>query len=301
MSNFRLPYSKIADWIARVTCRYVPYSVAVAFIKTLLRTPLGKRHARRRCAALFFILDEQRIDYEPAETAIQHMMMVWLFPWAYCRFNQCPRKEFDRWINITGLENLTPLLNEGRGILLLLSHFGLYHAGSMVLRAQGHTVYTLRAKNRFQTRYGLDSGDLLFPQELYVTHDKSPGRIKTTRTIYDVLRRGGIVASALDVGGKRRVLDTRPTLMGYQIPFNAGLPVIAARAGAGIVQYFGKLNADGSVEVHFNPPLPDFLNDRPPLEFAEEIVRHYAYGLQGFLEDQPSHLRPERIMSWQKR
>jgi lauroyl/myristoyl acyltransferase len=239
----------------------------------LFGSPFGERYARRRSRTLFRMLDREGIEYDPRQTAIRYVLKTRLFPWGLCRFSKCFRKELDRWVTVVGFENLAPLLDNGSGVLLLTGHFGIGLIVKVALAAKGYTVHNLRGSDGFVRRYGLTAGDLPF-KEMYIEDDESPGLVRTTTKVRDLLRSGNIVMSTLD-GNKRGGDDIWLPLMGYRRPFRTGLPVIAALAGARIVQYVATPREDGSIEVRFDRPFPAFLNDRSPVAYAEEIVRAF--------------------------
>lgn len=264
--------------------------MAVALVKLMLTTPMGRRRAMAMSRKLYSVLDDAGIQYEPRDTAFRFFMLKKLFPWAYCRFIKCSRKELDYWVHIEGIEHLAASARAKQGVLLVSCHFGPGHLAKYVLAARGYSIHNMRANNGFVRKYGLRNGEGRMSREIYVKHDSSHGTIQTTMTVRNLLREGGIVACALD--GKYGSSDgLLLTMLGRQRRFRTAMPMIAGLTGARIMPVFSVLRADGHIGIRVGAPFPEKEPDQSPLCYAEDIIRSYVAEVQAYCEANPGHVK----------
>lgn len=292
---YRRTRNQLRNRFRRVTCRYVSYSTAVEWARFVSRNPLGKLRAYRKSRGLFQFLDSRNISYDPRDVATRQVMRKLLFPWAYCRFIKCPKTELDRWVRVTGIDRLEPVLNDERGLLLVACHFGPGHLAKYVLGAKGYRVYNVRRNDSFARSYNIGCTDCRFSREIHLRYDKSPGLLQTTSTVRDLLRRGETVACALDgkVGSSDGIWLS---LMGVERPFRTALPLIASLTNSRIAPVFATLNMDGGIDIEFHYPFPERASEASHIAYSENVVRGYVEKVNEFCEAQPSQISLDRIL-----
>lgn len=266
----------------------------VTIIKSILRFSLARRFALARVQPLLRIIDMQKIKYDPMEIAIEMAMHKTLFPWTYCCFTRRP-EELDRWVKVSGLERLTPLLGTGRGVLLAANHHGPGHMIDIFLAAQGYKVNILQARYpvyRRRMRYAVPEINMCI-NNIFTRLDSSPGMMQTMINIRDLLRRGEIVITALD--GYQGEASLTLKLMGHEHDFRFAMPLIASLSNAIIVPVYVFLKTDGHIEIRFETPLPEQRPDQSPHEYAKDIMNTYAILLQNHMEMKPGNIRMERL------
>lgn len=279
--------------LRNLACRYLSYDTVIAIAKGILNSPFGRRLTYSNARPLFDILDEAGVDYDPHETATRAAMLELLYYWAPARFIVCPTEELERWIRVRGLEHLTSSIGSGRGIMLAGNHLGPGFITKIYLCAKGYPVCGIWRKNIFIKKYKLRKDSIRMPRDYCIDHDSSPGLLRTMSTTRDMLRLGQIVSVAMD-GGKGHSNGVRLSLMNRYITFRIGLPLAAASANAVIVPVFATMKVDGHIEIRFEAPYPERHPDQPPLEYAQDIIKRYAAGLQQFWEREPGSAKPRK-------
>lgn len=287
-------YMRIPRRIRQLVLRHASYSLAVAFNRSLLGNPHGRRKALEHAAPLLRTLDNAGIVHDPVATARRVMMQERLFPWGCTRLSRCPEKEFRRWVCITGQEHLETALAQGRGVMLAGNHFGPGHLVNRVLCRQAYRVHILRKgrrKNAFESENSLR-------RELHLEDDDSPGYLDTMITIRDLLRQGEIVHVALD--GSSGGGGLRLQHLGLYREFRTGLPLIAYLSNAIIIPVFVNLKENGKIAIDFDRPFADPDPEQSPVSYAEFVVRDYVDRLNAFCRAEPGSVKIKRINKLEK-
>lgn len=279
----------------RLSCRYVPYPLAAKYARVMICNPIGWCVARRRAISLFRVLDEAGVVYDPSEVAMRASMFHRLFPWAYCRFAVCPTGELDQWIRVSGLNNITSLCNARVGVLVVTGHFGAGHALKYILNRKGYRVNSVRKRGWFVRKYSLVPGTGRNPGEIHIVDDDSIGQLKTTASVRDILRQGGIVSCALDgtLGSSEGLCLS---ILGHKRQFRTALPLAAVLAGARIVPQFAALESDGHIHIRIDSPLSERRSDQTPAQYAEEMTRAYVEKAEAFCRMEPGMLNMKHFV-----
>jgi lauroyl/myristoyl acyltransferase len=265
------------------------------FAKIVLSTRFGKRFALAEAQPLINMLNKQNIKHNPIETAINLALFRILFPWAYCRFTRCP-EELKSWVQVSGLEQLIPLLGSGKGILLAGNHHGPGHMIEFFLAAQGYKVNTLQAIPSSDRKRMANAAPEMKMQmnKIFTSQDLSAGLMQTTNNIRNLLRRGEIVIATLDGRQGNAIIQLK--LMGYEHGFRFAMPLVATLARAIIIPVYTFLKADGHVKIRFEKPFPERRPDQSPQEYASNIMSMYVTKLQSYMETEPGNIKIRRLL-----
>ncbi|CAK8716581.1 hypothetical protein KKHLCK_05710 [Candidatus Electrothrix laxa] len=197
--------------------------------------------------------------------------------------------------NVVGLNNLNAALKKGKGIILVISHFGPHLQVIPALGFRGHTVNQVSNKlyesNNSQSKVG-------FFEKLYRSSSlKNNGRylpvkmIKVgtyMRPLFDHLRNNEIVIAAIDgkTGGKTLYFK----LLGCKsYPFSTGPFSLAYKTGAAIVPSFTVRGKDDSISIILEK---EIVIDRNSTDKEAEIVKctsSFVTLLEKYLTKFPDH------------
>jgi KDO2-lipid IV(A) lauroyltransferase len=196
---------------------------------------------------------------------------------------------------VKGLALLDQALADGKGTILLLSHFG---ANQMVMPALGFRGYRLNQVSAPATtlndrlpedRPGWVRRTRVLRWEhertLPVTHINGLGNLAAA---LDCLRRGEVLAIAGD--GGHSSAPVRVPFLGREAHFPAGAMLLARRTGSPVLPVFVLREASGRNIVIIEPPLETLHTPAPSKEAAAEAgVREFAARLEQRVRAHPGH------------
>ena len=262
-------------WIAKVLGRIVPYDAAVAGLIWLCKRSLVQhmwpvrrrvRMAREMLATIDTVADEHDV--------IAHNLACNFFqPWLLGTIPRMSDKRLEERLDIVGMHHFDVAVEQGHGVILAVSHFGLPHLDLLALHRAGREgIVTLGA----------------FPYELRLLGlEKSPHvplRVEPvqnflfrTRFLYrarTVLQKGGVVRIAADglhgTSGQRLRFHRR-----YR-HFRGGFAELAFSTGAKVVPVFSEFKPDGRLHVEFMPCLDSPLPMDSRQVCVNRLVKQYA-------------------------
>lgn len=194
--------------------------------------------------------------------------------------------QFDSLFEVTGREHLDNALGEGRGVILLASHFGSHMVPLHWVLRKGYPmrVYMERPNHisRYLARRFAEGGplgqDKLFISRKFSASESAASIMRATR----ILKAGMVLCLAGDVRWSGP--NTAPAMfLGTEHSFTATWVVLATMTRSPIVPVFCRMRPDGTYDLEFRPVL------RIPHEPAarSDVPRH----VQGFLDTVERELR----------
>ena len=200
-------------------------------------------------------------------------------------FGSLDRETIERIIRCEGRENLDGALEKGKGVILLLSHFGSFllplpylgFMGYRVDQVTGRQIHASLAGERFW-EWRKREAEKLPVRFLQV------GRF--LRPLYQALGRNETVAIAFDGrdGSRWAVVD----FFGRKARFSTGPFELARRTGAAIIPTFVVREADNTHRIVLEPPFE--LSDEADTERAlAEDTRRFAGIFSRYIGEYPCH------------
>ena len=193
--------------------------------------------------------------------------------WRSAAVSRCTPEEFQRWVTVEGLDTLRRAYEQGRGVVLVTSHFTQMGVTRSVIR-----------------RSGLPQA--VWVQGLYeraFERAEAPLTSLYTRQLYEaqqVLRGGGIVGVAAD-GKEGSGAGLMMPFFGRQLALKTGFAELATTANAPVVLVRVAMDLEGHVKVVFMPPLAVSGEVHQQqvaslvLQYAEVLRQEWATNLAG--------------------
>jgi lauroyl/myristoyl acyltransferase len=191
---------------------------------------------------------------------------------------------------IEGRAYLDDMLKRGRGVVLLMSHFGSFGIliGGLVLRGYRlHQIFTLTPQAPYRTWRWLERAIMQAKLACW-SHDRvgftfwRPGM--SLRPLYHKLREGEIVVVYGD--GARGQGFTRVEFMGHPLSLSTGPFKIAARTRAALIPAFVLREADDRHRIILEAPI--VLND-DTASSLQQGASQYAALLARYVRAYPDH------------
>lgn len=262
----------------------LPYAVGAPMLEWLCRqTGMMQKLFIKRVKLLDELLGAAKSLVSREEAFEQHMRTHLWMHWRVAALAQCARAEFARWVPMHGLDAFQRALQQGRGVVLPLSHLGPYLFFMLVLRQLGIEDFLIVGA---QPPYGpvLDLfgfGNLKERHHFSVTH-RDRRRASQLLTAQHVLQRGGVVLITGD--GYQGKLPFLLPFCGRQRSFGVGFAELAAQTGAAVVPLFHRVAQGGRLAVAFLEPLSASAETHQ--EKVAQWVRQYVALLeQRWLQD----------------
>jgi phosphatidylinositol dimannoside acyltransferase len=185
---------------------------------------------------------------------------------------------------VTGRENLDAACGEGRGCIVLASHFGAHLLPAHWLFREGFEVrfYMERPRHisRFLSRHFDTDGplgqDKLFISRQGVPADSASSILRAART----LKAGMLLYLAGDVRWTGQLTE-QARFLGRDMRFSTTWIVLAAMTSTPVVMVFCRMQPDGRYHIEFRPAF-HVPKDAPEKGEAGRWVRHFIE----ILEDQ---------------
>lgn len=189
---------------------------------------------------------------------------------------------------VEGREHLDAAMAEGRGCIMLASHFGAHLLPAHWLFRQGYPVRFYMERPRHISRYlrrHFNTEGPLGQEKLFISRkgaaaDSASSILRATRT----LKAGMLLYLAGDVRWTGQLTETA-TFLGRELRFSTTWVVLAAMTGTPVVTVFCRMEPDGRYHIMFRPAF-HVPKDAPEkgdtgrwvrqfLEVLEEQVRLY--------------------------
>ena len=200
-------------------------------------------------------------------------------------FGAITRERIDRMVVAEGIGHIDRALGNGRGVILLLAHFGFFLLPLPYLGYRGYPVNQIAGKQAHASRLA----ELVWNWRSREAA-RLPVRFKQVdrflRPVYQALKGNEIVAIAFDGrdSAKWEVVD----FFGKKVRFSPGPFDLARRTGATIIPTFVVQKSDNTHRIFFEPPFA--LSADPDHERSlEQDTARFARIFEGYVARHPCH------------
>lgn len=200
-------------------------------------------------------------------------------------FGSMDKQTVDRIMSVQGLENLDSALSKGKGVIMLLSHFGFFllplpflgYRGYKVNQITGRQIHANLLAERFWT-WRKNEADKLPVHYLQVD--------SFLRPVFKALASNEIVAIAFD--GRDSQNWVVADLLGQKVRFSSGPFELARRTGAAIVPTFVVREDTGKFKLVLEPEFK-LAEDPDDHKALETDTKMFADLFASYLVEYPCH------------
>lgn len=211
---------------------------------------------------------------------------------SYC-FPRLNPANINSWMRIHGESHLRRALNRGRGVVIILAHYG---ANQMIMAALGYRGYRVNQIGSRPDDWHRLSGiaptpiERLIFRERLVLEKSLPANFiyidKSMRPVYQCLERNEIMMLAADGRAGTRFIQAR--MCGRIMNLSAGPFRIAAATGAALIPVFPVRDADGTHDLHIEEPIEPELAT-PDADWTDAAASEYGSRLSEWVRFRPDH------------
>ena len=167
-------------------------------------------------------------------------------------FFRIPRMDvetFKKKVKIEGLEEALKLFEKGKGMLLLLSHFGNWEMMGIMSKLIGDSIMVIAKPMKKNQQV-----DQYINRIRHSTGLEVVSSIKSSRTVMKALARNRVVGILIDQRAKRSE-GILADFFGKEAPTTPALAVLAMKTGAPVVPVFMVRNGFGAHRLIIQEPL----------------------------------------------
>jgi KDO2-lipid IV(A) lauroyltransferase len=193
---------------------------------------------------------------------------------------------------VEGLEHLEAARAEGRGVMLLTSHYGSQMVPAHWAMRRGHAVRMYMERPNSISRYlarGFDDASPLGQAKLFISRREVSAAESASSVMraVQVLRAGMVLYLAGDVrwSGSSTVAGG---FLGMRPSFTATWIQIAALSGAPIVRVYCRMEPGGGFAMRFDPPTHLDRRDARPERVADR-VQEFLARVEDAVRDDPTN------------
>ncbi len=195
------------------------------------------------------------------------------------------KDRINRVVHTTGMEHLDYALSKGKGIILLLSHFGSFLLPLPFLGFRGYKVNQITGRQRHSS---------LIAERIWAWRKKEADRLpvkfiqsdRFLRPCYEALQRNELVAIAFD--GRDGSSLAEVDFLGGKVQFSTGPFELARRTGATIIPAFVIRNKDNTHRVIIEPPFK-LSDDHDRRRAVLSDMRNFAAKFSDYIKRYPCH------------
>jgi lauroyl/myristoyl acyltransferase len=216
---------------------------------------------------------------------------LWMY-WRLAALARCPRAEFDRWVTVSGLDTLHRALQQGRGVVLVMSHLAPLFVSPLVLgRLNLDNFMVVGARLPFAALLDLMGLSHLKERHHFAVTNHDRRRANQLLTGQQWLRQGNVVLISGD--GYQGKLPFLLPFCGQRRHFGVGFAELAVRTGATVIPIFHALTPGGHIKVEFLTPLE--ANGETHQDNVSALVRQYAALLEQRWLSDPGSVHIEQL------
>ena len=236
----------------------------------LIQNTLFRKEVRLLLKYLASVDYPGRID---ASLVKHNLQCNFLRTWRMAALSRMTDAEFDRYVQVSGIDELYNAHRNRIGVVLVTSHFSFYMSITLLLqRLKFEDVIILGLYPRMIRLLGLEKWE-----HVTVTETVSAHPVFGPKSLYRAitfLERGGIVHMAPDglYGSSGIILP----ILGRMHHFRAGFAELAVSSGAAVVPVFATLDPSGKLVIEFLPSLDTGSPEKGHGERVDGLIREYA-------------------------
>ncbi|TCK18175.1 KDO2-lipid IV(A) lauroyltransferase [Thiogranum longum] len=251
--------------------------------------PIQKLFFQQQLKALEQILPLSEKPVDPRSTGARYLACSYGIYWRLFALSRCSDPEFHRWVRFSGMEQLQPLCEAGKGLIIISSHIGLSRSIPLLLLRQGYDLHSVEAANVLE-KIGAKGADRL---KVIEVGGGASFLLRQTYQARRVLMGGGIL---------HMVPDGLKGSSGIEVPFHGrirnlatGFAELAVSTGAAVVPVIANMDVNGRIHVAFSAPLDTGSEALERQERIEGLISQYASYLEARWSDDPGSVRMHHV------
>lgn len=265
----------------------IPYGFGSRIISWFCKTDFAQEKYFKGKKNLF----TEFLNELPGEYDIDRLMPIvlhsnFLKGWRSASLSWMPKRKLKKYISFTGKHYLDDALREGKGVIILNSHFGLAQAALNVFPMLGYKeFYTIiRAKGLESLKFeGINESAK--PKLLAFKDNSQSELFKQMYRAKEVLTSGGIVHLLGD--GYHGMSSNTINFLGKLRGFRPSYVDLSSASGAVVLPTFIDCSLKGKISVEILPPLDPGHPDMKTEERRDFMTRQYAKLLEEKWLSQP--------------
>jgi lauroyl/myristoyl acyltransferase len=225
-------------------------------------------------------------DYNEEELIKLVIHSNFLKGWRSSSFSWLSNKKVHKYLSVNGRDYLDNIQKEGKGVIILNSHFGLAQAALTIFPMLGYdNFYTIvREKGLDSLKFeGLNEKSK--PKLLAFKDNSQSELFKQMYNAREVLNEGGIVHLLGD--GYHGMSSNTINFLGKLRGFRPSYAELSIATGAIVLPVFIDNTITGKIKVDILPPLNPGNNSMDPEEKRNHITKQYAKLLEEKWISQP--------------
>ncbi|AHE97608.1 lysophospholipid acyltransferase family protein [Thioalkalivibrio paradoxus] len=282
--------------VKRLLCRVLPYPAAARTLGLVLKLPVTEQLFRRRLRAIDSLLRHMvQPGLDRDEARRRQLGLAVLGSWRYCALTRARRSVWERYVTLSGVERVNEVLQRGKRLIVLNSHYGQGHVANVALARMGLDHISLTTRDLLRSTYGLSttgSGETLHFIEL----GTDSHQLRALAQAREALNRGQVLQMAGD-GFRGGSTISIPFLQG-QRDLRIGFAYLALLMDAEVIPVFATLEPTGQVHVDFEHPLAKPVPYEVGRQAIESMVKEYGARLEARWKQDPGQVSADQIRQY---
>lgn len=254
--------------------RWIPYSTGNALIRWLCHTDFARRE--------YFNKRELILREFARQTGLSHIDDV--FPdafvvnyqkgWRAAKLSYLSDKDFFRRVAVIGKHNLDNALSDGKGVVLVNSHFGFAEIALTLFSRLNYPLFATVVREKGANSIKVKGIKKSFEPVLLQFKDQSNEElIRMLFKARQTLQAGGIVHLLGD--GYHGKSSVSMSFLGKVRGFRPSFAELALSTGAAVVPMIARINTRGNVSVDLYPPLDQGADNMTHEEKIGHLLNQY--------------------------
>jgi len=285
--------------IIRSKSSNVPYELGSVIMRQYANSREARENIKDNKWLYAFAGILQYLDIKPTEELLTSFIYAnTLFPespWREKALLKTGDDNVNKWVRWEALEEFNAIKDQGRGVILLHSHFTMNRVCTLLLAKKGMVIHSLEFMDRLGD-FGVTIPDCLHSIKL------DPQSRFYLRQVYQArkaLSKGEIVQIAGDGNMGSSIATVR--FMGQPQSLKTGFADLALISRAPVVPLYSSVRPSGEIMFRFHPPL-DPGNDTIDRQLRVELMlQQYATLMEGWWKSDPGNFSWKHMMNFLRR
>lgn len=267
--------------------RNIPYGFGSKVITWFCKTRFAREeYFTKRLNIFRQFLKSLPGEYNEEELLPRNIYSNFLKGWRSSSISWMSEKKLPRYVTINGLEHLEKALKEGKGVIMLNSHFGLAQAALYIFPILGYQEFytVVRAKGLESLKFE-GSNKKNSPKILAFKNNSQGELFKQMYRAKEVLNKGGIVHLLGD--GYHGMSAVNISFLGKLRGFRPSYAELSIASGAIVLPTFVDCAMKGKITVDILQALDAGNKDMKADDVREHMTKQYAKLLEDRWIEQP--------------
>jgi len=216
-------------------------------------------------------------------------------PWREKALDNSSDEEISKWVSWTGLDSFMNIANQGRGVILLQSHFAMSRLAALLLARKGMVINTLEFRNRLG-EFDIESAGLI---NSILLNPASGFYLAQVNKARNALIKGEIVQHVGD--GKIGSSQVNVRFLDRDLSFRTGFAELALISKAPVIPVFCIVKPTGKITIDLHPPLDPGNDSQDRQQRIKGLVQQYATLLGKRWESDSDNITYKHIQNFIRR